>query len=198
MKHFVLLSIFCGTSFLSLAQDNQEKNLPVNSQSVVRINLLGIPAFSFEKGLGKNFSFRPEAGLGWLVITNEKSEDPDKLKIESFVNPYVLLEGRYYYNMDRRTLKGKRVEHFAADYLAVFYRYNAYEYQAGLSEHNRNGSGKLSRDVQYLGTCWGMQRNLWKKQLFYINWALGPSIKTNWKEYAYFSFTCQLGFGLQW
>lgn len=198
MKRSILSGIFCLTFFLCLAQDSTEKSRFENTESVVRINLLGIPAFSFEKGLGNNFSFRPEAGLGWLVITDEKNTDPHNVKIESYVNPYLLLEGRYYYNLERLAMKGKRVEHFGADYLALFYRYNAYEYQAGFSDHNRNESGKLIRDVQYIGACWGMQRNLWEKQRFYINWALGPSIKTNWKERADFSLTCQLGFGLQW
>ncbi len=92
----------------------------------------------------------------------------------------------------------KKTGYYGGNYLGGYYRYNAYEYQAGVSSNTKDSSGVLYRDVQYLGASWGMQRSLGIKQLFYINWSIGPSLKTNFKDYADFAFPGQLGFGLQW
>lgn len=199
ITNFILTTLFASASLLLFGQNNTDQGSTVSKNTVVRINLLGIPAFSFEKSLGGNFTFRPEGGLGWPVITSEKNDDDKRtVKLESPVNPYLIIEGRYYYNLQKRFNKGKRTDFFSADYLAIYYRYNAYEYQAGFSDNNKDESGELWRDVQYVGAWWGLQRNLGKKQKFYINWSLGPGIKTNWKDYVDYSFTSQLGVGLQW
>lgn len=198
MKQFILPIAFCCICSLSSSQNDSNSESITTRGSVVRLNFLGIPAFGYEKGLGNQFTFRPEAGLGWLVMDTDENKTDNKTKIESFVNPYLLLEGRYYYNLERRIRKGRNVAHFAADYVSAFYRYNAYEYQPDISNRDREETEKLLRDVQYIGFAWGMQRSLWKNQLFYFNWSVGPSIKTNFKAYAEFAFAFQLGFGLQW
>jgi len=194
-RYNIILLIVLTTSTFSFGGNNQNIDSLFGTKNIVRLNLLA-PSFGFEKCIGNNFTIRPEAGFGWPVFTNDKDENGNnQINMESMVNPYLLLEGRYYYDLQKRLDRGKSISNYTGNYIACFYRYNAYEYQAGVS--NRN-SEYLLRDVQYMGIWWGMQRNLGQKELFYFNWSLGPSIKTNWKDYADGSFTGQLSLGLQW
>lgn len=192
----LLLVLISITWSSSIAQHTDNFNY---KQSVIRINLLGIPAFGFEQGLGNGFTFRPEAGLGWPVITSEtNTAGTEVISLESAVNPYVEIEGRYYYNLQRRAAAQRNTKHFAANYIACLYRYNAYEYQAGLSDGNRDDKGSLKRDVQYIAAGWGIQRNLGRKDQLYINWGIGPDLRINGTQSADFTLQAQFGFGFQW
>lgn len=200
MKKSFYILIIClhmsPYSAISQAKDTIEQ---FNDKPVIRLNLLGMLAFGFEKGIGNNFTIRHEAGLGWPLVTQEKNKEGKTLvTLESIVNPYILLEARHYYNIQRRIDQGRRTAYYAGNYLGIYYRYNAYEYQAGVSNNTKDSMGVLYRDVQYLGGSWGMQRSLGVKQLFYINWSIGPALKTNFKDYADFTFPGQIGLGLQW
>jgi len=194
-KKSIILLFVIAVSVSAFAQSEQKIESLYSTKNIVRLNLLA-PSFGFEKGIGNGFTIRPEAGFGWPVFTNDKDENgKNQINLESMVNPYLLLEGRYYYNLQKRVDNGKKISNYSGNYFACFYRYNAYEYQAGVSNRNRED---LLRDVQYMGLWWGLQRNLGSKELFYINWSIGPSLKTNWKDYADGSFTGQFSLGLQW
>jgi hypothetical protein len=187
----LLLSLSAAGQEVSPDEGNTKK-------TVIRLNILGVPGLGFETSLGRSFTIRPEAGLGWPVFTASfDAEGNNDVDLVSWVNPYLLLEARYYYNLNRRIERAKRTAYFGADYISLYYRYNAYEYQADFVQDGDDDS-RLVRDVQSMGFWWGMQRNMGPRQRFYINWSLGPGIKTNWIDYGEASFTGQLGLGVQW
>lgn len=183
-----------------MAQETNENPILNVKESVIRINLLGVPGFSYELGLGSDFTIRPEAGLGWPVFSDRHNDEGElqSIYLESMVNPYLILEGRYYYNMQKRKAEGRRTNKFAANYIGLYYRYNAYEHEGSYDPENNGNWDDLLRDVQYLGGWWGLQRNIGQRDLFYINFSIGPGMKTNWIDYANFSVSSQFGFGLQW
>lgn len=167
--------------------------------NVFRINFFGIPGVAFEHSLGNDFTVNAELGLGWPVITEETGISGYRdLRLESVVNPYILLEARYYYNFRKRAEHGKSIDNFSGNYIAPFYRYNAYEYEGSVYPDEPKYRTALLRDVQYMGIWWGMQRNLGSRQRFYIDWSIGPGIKTNFVDYADFSLSAKFGIGLQW
>lgn len=170
----------------------------LTDNAVLRFNLLGIPAVGFEKKLTPSFTIRAEWGLGFPLIIKKKQDNGiSKLSMESGVNPYLVLESRYYYNLSKHPLGGKPTQCFSGEYIGFFYRYNAYQYQQALSLFNhREGSVK---EIQYLGALvWGVQRNFGRNEQFYMNWALGFGVKTNGYCYDIFSMTTQFGLGFEW
>lgn len=195
IRYVIIFTCLCALS-AAKAQDNKEYNPKAH---VGRVNLFGLFGFSFEKGIGKNFTIRPEAGLGVPVFTETDVEGgKNKVHFESAVNPYIMVEARYYYNLKKRFDAGKRISYFGADYIGPFYRYNAYQYLGAYDPDTENKNDVLLRDIQYAGFWWGLQRNFGPKQCGYFNWSIGPAVKTNFKDYADFTVFGQIGLGFQW
>lgn len=182
----------------TFAQVVNGDNLIPQNNCLIRLNFLGIPGVNIEYEIGKHKTISAETGLGWPVIVDEESEaKPTKRRIESLTNPYIVLEGRYYYNINNRISAGRSVENFSGNYIGPFYRFNAFEY-IGSYEPDNTYRYDLLRNVHYVGFWWGMQRHIGAQKLFYFNFAFGPALKTDWSEYIDYSFTGKLALGMQW
>jgi hypothetical protein len=195
MKRIYFLAATVLTVITGFSQTQEGYISPDLNEAVLRVNFLGVPAFGFEKGLGSNLTIRPEAGLGWPVyVTAKNSKGLSYPRMRSAVNPYLLFELRKYYNLQRRAAIGKKTRHFSGNYTGLFYRYNAYE----KDDNYKADDEGLVRDVHCLGVLWGFQKSLWPADIFYINFSVGPGIKTNWVDYSTVAVSVQVGFGMQW
>jgi len=189
----VLLELFTVSAFAQLSEESIWQSKV--TENVPRINFLGLAGVGYEIGLAKGFTFSPELGVGWPVIeSTTNSDNTTTLEVKSAVNPYLLLESRYYYNFQKRFEANKPIDHFSGNYVGAFYRYNVYEY---LSKTNDESEAML-KNVQYFGVWWGIQRNIDQKHRFYFNFSVGPSIKTDLKSTTQFTVSANLGLGYQW
>jgi hypothetical protein len=196
----IIFAVIYSGVYSSLSAQNQGYIFePRQCNDVVRINFAGFAGIGFESSIGRNFTIRPEAGSGWPVLTEKtRPNGATSCVVQSAFNPYLFVEGRYYYNLERRQRKGKNTSHYSGNFVSGFYRYSSFVYQGGFSTYNKYPTDSLQHDVQYIGAYWGIQRNIGGRQRFYFSLALGPGLKTNFKNYADFEFSAQLGFGLQW
>ncbi|HRI34131.1 MAG TPA: hypothetical protein PLD02_10270 [Saprospiraceae bacterium] len=183
-------------SNFSFAQNSSIPEHPSLNDGILRINFLGLAGFSYEKGLGSGFTFRPEAGLGWPLITDEHNEHDELsgFNLEYPFNPYFLVETRYYYNLDKREKEQKSIANFSGNYVGAFYRYSVYQY---LTSYATGKQDSVLHNVHYVGMWWGLQRNLGEKRRFYFNFALGPGFETDFKSFNRFNLEANLGLGLQ-
>ncbi|MEM6264625.1 MAG: hypothetical protein AAGI38_19085 [Bacteroidota bacterium] len=125
------------------------------TRSVLRVNILGI-------GLGGEFPITPtwtfylEAGAGIQVAQIPQVSGTPRQKI--FTVPYGTLQTRYYYNLNRRKKKGKRIDLFSANYIGLALPYLA--------------STSLSERLYGIGPVWGFMRNFGKRG--YVGFHIGP------------------------
>ncbi|MFI5134470.1 MAG: hypothetical protein ACHQD9_01330 [Chitinophagales bacterium] len=195
IKSAVAFSFLWMIALTTFAQSQETTWQSQVTTNVPRINFLGFAGVGYEIGLGKGFTFSPELGLGWPVIqSTTHSDNTITLHVKSAVNPYLLLDGRYYYNFQRRFEAGKPIDHFSGNYVGAFYRYNLYEYVS----YTNDETEELLKNVQYFGVWWGLQRNIGEKHLFYFNFSIGPAIKTDLNTTTAFTVAGNLGLGLQW
>jgi hypothetical protein len=207
------LQLFCGKKFsitfsmlmitsIVIAQNYSElkettkKPDETSIMKVVRINFLGLAGLNYEEGLGGPFSINLEAGLGFPLIrdASHSKDGSIDLTLESIFNPYLNIEGRYYYNIDERKNAGKRTEKFSANYVAAFYHYNVYGNVKATDETQQ----QLLYNMSYIGMWWGMQRNLGCNQRLYFNFSIGPCLRTDWNSHADVNVASHLGLGIQW
>jgi hypothetical protein len=108
MKNFIVLG-FVLISFIAKAQDTQEAEKVSVEKSLfgVQIGLVNA-SFQYEIKLDRKFTLLTEAVLA-LTTARIDYEDP-AIKDESstLIVPYITLEPRWYYGLDRRKRLGKK------------------------------------------------------------------------------------------
>ena len=146
MKKFILIFLItlllAGGALSLAAQEKEDKNV------VFRLNLLPLGG-GVEIRIKDNFTL---LGHGGVAVNLEPSDD-DELKFK-FIR-YVLINPRYYNNLDKRKQQLKRVGKFAANYVGFVL-----------------GQVFKSSDIDrrtFIGPVWGMQRNIGKNGYFDFN-----------------------------
>jgi hypothetical protein len=119
MKKFIILG-FVLLSFIAKAQDTQE----VQNVSVEK-NLYGAQfglvtlSFYYEAQLQRKITLRSEIGLQ-LANSKKDYEDPAiEDKTATLIAPYVTLEPRWYYGLDRRKRLGKKTYNNSSNYVSL-------------------------------------------------------------------------------
>ncbi|HYV92513.1 MAG TPA: hypothetical protein VE978_12035 [Chitinophagales bacterium] len=199
-KIITTLLLFTVTTSL-FAQNSDLKTLTrkpndTSELKTFRINFLGFAGLNYEFGLGGPFSINLEGGLGFpLIKSSSRNIDGSiNLSLKSVLNPYLNIEGRYYYNLLQRKFAGKLIDNFSGDYLAAFYHYSVYSnVQSSPVE-----SGQLLYNMHYFGVWWGMQRNLGCNQRLYFDFSIGPCLRTDLNSHIDLNAAAHLGFGIQW
>lgn len=138
MNKFLLLAIGLFSLHLS-AQDN-----PGVEKGLLSVNIL-TPGLEYELGIGENTTLDLRAGSGFAYRENSFGE-------EGFgVYPIFSLQYRYYYNLKRRSEKGKRIDNNSANYIAL----------SGIVQAGKPIIGNLEYTSDYFGVVgpvWGLQR----------------------------------------
>jgi hypothetical protein len=113
--------------------------------------------------LNLEYERKIKPNLSWLVGL-EFATDGKKLRE---ITP--MIEGRYYYNMNKRILKGKSANNFSANYFGAFLRYS-FETQS------------FGSDGSIYGAKYGVQRRLGRYGYFDFDLGVGHSFKQNKSE----------------
>lgn len=128
----------------------------------VSLNLI-LPGVSFEKKIGKNSTLYSSAGITTSYSINQSlKESGFSGETRAFVNPFIELNYRNYYNFERRIKKSKNVKHNSANYFGVL----------GTYVFNPIGDNNNAK-INYfeLGPVWGFQRVY--QSGFYLDLNLG-------------------------
>ena len=116
MKNFIVLG-FVLLSFIAKAQETQEVSVEKNLYGA-QLGLLST-GFYCETLLYRKISLRTEIGLT-LVVSTKDYEDPSiEDENSTLIVPYVTLEPRWYYGLDRRKRLGKKIYNNSSNYVSL-------------------------------------------------------------------------------
>lgn len=157
MKKLILLPfilLFMGVNAQEVEQATEVED------GIFKINFIPLN-FSYEMKVGPTETLLFEPGLGFNSYTDDDNYYWN-------LNPYLKMYYRYYYNFDKRNLKGKRTARNSVNYLGAMAKYIVY---------TNWGDPKAARgDYPFMvvGPVWGIQRNY--KSHFSLGIAMGPAL----------------------
>lgn len=162
LKRIILLQLFILTALQAISQEGFKPSL---RSSQVKANLLLIGASAnYEKSISRRTSLNFEASLnyGFFYAYNDWDE-------ESFgytLAPNLSIEGRHYYNLDKRVRKGKSIANNSGNFvsLALGYSFTPIAYD------NMYNDPSIA-----ITPSWGMQRGIGKR--FSMELLLGYSLR---------------------
>lgn len=113
MKRIIVL----GLVFISCLVSAQEEVSVEKNLNSVQVGLFSV-SFQKEFRLERKFTFRGEIGL---MTGSSNVEFPDGQKVKSFmVVPFVNVEPRWYYSLDRRKRLNKNTANNSSNYFSLF------------------------------------------------------------------------------
>lgn len=159
MKRLFLLLFFLGLMFFPLSGKLQAQTTESNQS--VSLNVLGLE-YVYEHALNRKFTIAGSGGLAAGLEWGNNTFDNDT-KFRYLICPAVALESRYYYNIEKRFVKGKKTDGNAANFLSVQARY--YIPWGIITSENM----KIRNNAIVLTPSWGLRRILDSKWIFEIN-----------------------------
>lgn len=119
MKNFIVLG-FVLISFIAKAQDTQE----VQNVSVEK-NLFGVQlglistTFYYETQMQRKITLRTEIGLTLISSTKDYEDPAIEDETATLIAPYITLEPRWYYGLDRRKRLEKKIYNNSSNYVSL-------------------------------------------------------------------------------
>ncbi len=155
----LLLSLSSGAySQRGAAVNLQDHQASVAAPGVFKINFIPL-SISYEQRLASTHTLLFEGGLGL-----ESRFDNNTNNLNFLVHPYLDFNYRYYYNFEKRNLKGKRTIMNSGNYWGVLARFF-------LDPVYNTVEGDYQGPFLLIGPVWGMQRNY--KSHFSLGFRLG-------------------------
>lgn len=139
MNKIIFLFLCSFISFSSIAQNNSEV-----SKSIFSVNFL-IPSVELETRISRKTTLDLSGGIGFGLVSTPR----DGTDVGFF--PVFSTQYRYYYNLDKRLRKGKKVSENSGNYLAA----------VGEIMSGKPIIGDLEFVNDYsavVGAVWGLQR----------------------------------------
>lgn len=122
MKKIIVLG-FVLISFIAKAQEAKKVSVEKNLYGVQ----LGIvnASFYYETKLDRKISLRTEAGLELYSSTKEYDDPTIEDNTTTQFSPYLAIEPRWYYGLDRRKRLGKKIYNNSSNYVSLTARYTS-------------------------------------------------------------------------
>ncbi|WP_220760913.1 DUF3575 domain-containing protein [Flavobacterium sp. UMI-01] len=119
-KGFIL--VFVAIFFVTNAQETEKVSVEKNLYGLQlgAINL----SFQYETKLDRKITLLSELGFELGYATREFENPDSKDQKATVVAPYVTLEPRWYYGIDRRNKLGRNISRNSSNFLALSIRYN--------------------------------------------------------------------------
>lgn len=121
MKNFTIL----GFILISLIAKAQEKASVEKNLYGVQLGIVST-SFYYETKLNRKITLRTEAGLEFVSSTKEFDDPTIKDEKVSQFSPYLTLEPRWYYGLDRRKRLEKNTTNNSSNYISLrtIYEFN--------------------------------------------------------------------------
>ncbi|PKB18870.1 hypothetical protein [Flavobacterium sp. 5] len=171
---YVLLNLIIFSNLYSQDSPSVEKNQ-------FKINIL-LPGFVYEHGFTTKNTLYSEISFGIGYRNN------DYYGSEWSFYPTITEQFRHYYNLDRRTSKGKVTVHNSGGFVALHsdYRFKAISTNDALSSLESSFT---------IGTVWGFERTYRSNFNLGLNMGAGYNVSSNSNDSG---FVPVLGFSLGW
>ncbi len=144
MKKILLTLTFCGLTFITNAQDASVEK----STYGIQTGFLGIWAHN-ESKLSNQIALRSELGLDTGIFGSDIND------INGFIlAPAITLEPRWYYNLNKRQNKSKRIDGNSGNFISIKTTYHP-DWFVISNEDNIN----FISDISIIPT-WGIRRNI--------------------------------------
>jgi len=152
---YILLLLIAKNGF------SQEEKPHLSVENVLKLNFI-LPGISYEHKIGNYTTLNVAAYMDGILM--DRIESP---QLHLFLTPSFNAEFRYYYNMQKRDMKGKRTALNSSNYIAPVYigRYSPSSYFSD------------NRLVNQVGSVWGMQRNYPKGFSLDLNGGMAYTLK---------------------
>lgn len=135
MKKTVFVSLLAFSSFFGFTQNTQEASVE-KSVFGIQIGPIGVWVHN-ELKLSNQVALRSEIGLAGVNTAN--------------IEPLLALEPRWYYNLDKRADKNKRIDGNSGNYISFRTSYRFFD----ISEIDKKNDSYLS-----FTPTWGIRRNI--------------------------------------
>lgn len=114
MKNFTILG-FVLLSFMAKAQEEAsvEKNLYGIQLGIINTS------FYYETKLDRKIALRTEAGLELISSYREYDDSTIEDETTTQISPYLTLEPRWYYGLDRRKRLEKNIKNNSSNYISL-------------------------------------------------------------------------------
>lgn len=116
MKNFTILG-FILMSFFIKAQETQKVSVEKKLFGV-QLGLINA-SFQYETKLGRKVTLLTEAGLEMISATYDFEDPAIKDKNATLFSPYLTIEPRWYYSLDRRAKLGKKTYNNSSNYISL-------------------------------------------------------------------------------
>jgi hypothetical protein len=116
MKKIIVLG-FVIISFIAKAQEAEKVSVEKNLLGV-QLGLLNT-SFQYETQLDRKTTLLTEIGLMLGYSTREFNDPAIKDQTTTVVAPYLTLEPRWYYGLDRRAKFGRNIKHNSSNYVGL-------------------------------------------------------------------------------
>ncbi len=138
MIRIIFVSLLMMSSHFGFSQNTKDDVSVEKSTFGTQVGLIGIWLYN-ELKLSDQVAFRSEIGIGGVNTTN--------------IVPIVALEPRWYYNLNERANKGKRIDGNSGNYVSLR---TSYHFRSVL-EAEENDVNRI-----FIAPTWGIRRNLGK------------------------------------
>jgi hypothetical protein len=117
MKNYIILGFVLTSLFLNAQEVSVEKNL-----YGVYFGLL-TSGFQYETRLDRKITLMSEVGLTIAMSTKEYNNPEIKDQTTTIFAPYLALEPRWYYGLDRRHRLGRNIKNNSSNYVSLLTSY---------------------------------------------------------------------------
>jgi len=116
MKNFIVLG-FVLISFIAKAQEAEKISVEKDLYGA-QLGLLST-SFYYETQLQRKITLRTEIGLTLAFVTNDYADPTIENESATLIVPYITLEPRWYYGLDRRKRLGKKTYNNSSNYVSL-------------------------------------------------------------------------------
>lgn len=122
------------------------------------INIIGAE-LSYERNLSNKFSIKSSLGYNGSIYRTSGSTFNDKKNV-FVLQPKIKVQPRFYYNKEKRVVKGKNTDYNSADFLSMNLEYLT-------SELNISNAGFYEPEIFKVGFGWNLRRNIKDTKFIY-------------------------------
>jgi len=116
MKKFIALGLVL-ISFIAKAQEEEKISVEKNLYGA-QLGLLST-SFYYETQLQRKITLRTEIGLALTFSTKDYADPAIEDESATLIIPYLTLEPRWYYGLDRRKRLGKKTYNNSSNYVSL-------------------------------------------------------------------------------
>ncbi len=144
MKRFLMTLTFCGLTLIAKSQNSSVEQ----STYGIQTGILGIWVHN-ESKLSNQFVLRSELGLDTGIYGSDAND------IDGFLlTPTITLEPRWYYNLNKREEKSRRIDGNSGNFISIKTTYHPDWFII-----SNEGNIDFISDISIIPT-WGLRRNL--------------------------------------